>query len=353
MNFIEIDKKVKLISMFQTIIWLIFCGNIYSQKQEFIKKLESDIYNGLYPKTTSIIVSSGDKIVYENYFEGKNKFDKHDTRSVTKSMTSLFLGNMILNGLLSNEDQLVNTVKGYDFKDKRNDELTFKDLLTMTSSLDANDSDSNSPGSEDKMHTNNNWEEWILSLPYDETYGRDSLGLGQFRYATINPTFLGIIMEDITGNLNEYLNKNIFNPMNITDYSFQYSPSSEILMGGGLKLTSRDLLKFGQVILRDGLYNKTKIVSKDWVNKMTTIYKTDEDSGSGYGYLLWNYDFPYMQNSINCWFMAGNGGNIILISKEIDTVIVITRENFNSSNMAMETIQMVSNYLIPFAKEEV
>lgn len=353
MNFIEIDKKVKLISMFQTIIWLIFCGNIYSQKQEFIKKLESDIYNGLYPKTTSIIVSSGDKIVYENYFEGKNKFDKHDTRSVTKSITSLFLGNMILNGLLSNEDQLVNTVKGYDFKDKRNDELTFKDLLTMTSSLDANDSDSNSPGSEDKMHTNNNWEEWILTLPYDETYGRDSLGLGQFRYATINPTFLGIIMEDITGNLNEYINKNVFNPMNITDYSFQYSPSSEILMGGGLKLTSRDLLKFGQVILRDGLYNKTKIVSKDWVNKMTTIYKTDEDSGSGYGYLLWNYDFPYMQNSINCWFMAGNGGNIILISKEIDTVIVITRENFNSSNMAMETIQMVSNYLIPFAKEEV
>lgn len=353
MNFIEIDKKVKLISMFQTIIWLIFCGNIYSQKQEFIKKLESDIYNGLYPKTTSIIVSSGDKIVYENYFEGKNKFDKHDTRSVTKSMTSLFLGNMILNGLLSNEDQLVNTVKGYDFKDKRNDELTFKDLLTMTSSFDANDSDSNSPGSEDKMHTNNNWEEWILTLPYDETYGRDSLGLGQFRYATINPTFLGIIMEDITGNLNEYLNKNVFNPMNITDYSFQYSPSSEILMGGGLKLTSRDLLKFGQVILRDGLYNKTKIVSKDWVNKMTTIYKTDEDSGSGYGYQLWNYDFPYMQNSINCWFMAGNGGNIILISKEIDTVIVITRENFNSSNMAMETIQMVSNYLIPFAKEEV
>ena len=353
MNFIEIDKKVKLISMFQTIIWLIFCGNIYSQKQEFIKKLESDIHNGLYPKTTSIIVSSGDKIVYENYFEGKNKFDKHDTRSVTKSITSLFLGNMILNGLLSNEDQLVNTVKGYDFKDKRNDELTFKDLLTMTSSLDANDSDSNSPGSEDKMHTNKNWEEWILTLPYDETYGRDSLGLGQFRYATINPTFLGIIMEDITGNLNEYINKNVFNPMNITDYSFQYSPSSEILMGGGLKLTSRDLLKFGQVILRDGLYNKTKIVSKDWVNKMTTIYKTDEDSGSGYGYLLWNYDFPYMQNSINCWFMAGNGGNIILISKEIDTVIVITRENFNSSNMAMETIQMVSNYLIPIAKEEV
>ena len=334
-------------------ILLIFCGNIYSQKQEFIKNLESDIDNGLYPKTTSIIVSNRDKVVYENYFEGKNKFDKHDTRSVTKSMTSLFLGNMILNGYLSNEEQLINTVKEYDFKDKRNDELTFKDLLTMTSSFDANDSDSNSSGNEDKMHTNNNWEEWILSLPYDDKYKRDSLGMGQFRYATTNTTFLGIIMEDITGNLNEYLNKNIFHPMNIKDYSFQYSPSSEILMGGGLKLTSRDLLKFGQIILNNGMYNKTKIVSKNWVNKMTTVYKTDEDSGSGYGYLIWNYDFPYKQNSINCWFMAGNGGNIILISKEIDTVIVITRENFNSSNMAMETIQIVSNYLIPFVKEGV
>jgi hypothetical protein len=54
-------------------ILLIFCGNIYSQKQEFIKNLESDIDNGLYPKTTSIIVSTGDKVVYENYFEGKNR----------------------------------------------------------------------------------------------------------------------------------------------------------------------------------------------------------------------------------------------------------------------------------------
>ena len=48
--------------------------------------------------------------------------------------------------------------------------------------------------------------------------------------------------------------------------------------------------------------------------------------------------------------MVGNGGNIILISKEIDTVIVMTGENFNSSNMAMETIQIVSNYLISFLK---
>ena len=84
---------------------------------------------------------------------------------------------------------------------------------------------------------------------------------------------------------------------------------------------------------------------------MTTVYKIDEDSGSGY--LIWNYDFPYKQNSINCLFMAGNWENIILISKEIDTVIVITIENFNSSNMAMETIQIISSYLIPFVKEGV
>ena len=68
---------------------------------------------------------------------------------------------------------------------------------------------------------------------------------------------------------------------------------------------------------------------------------------------LFHKTFAQTNDSINCWFMAGNGGNIILISKEIDTVIVITRENFNSSNMAMETIQIVSNYLIPFVKEGV
>ena len=95
-------------------------------------------------------------------------------------------------------------------------------------------------------------------------------------------------MEDIIGNLNKYLNKNIFHPMNIKDYYFLNSQSSEMLMGGGLKLTSQDLLKFEQIILKKGVNKETRIVSKNWVNKMTTVYKTDGDYGSRFGYLIWN-----------------------------------------------------------------
>ena len=50
---------------------------------------------------------------------------------------------------------------------------------------------------------------------------------------------------------------------------------------------------------------------------------------------------------INGWFMAGNGGNIVLILPELESVIVVTRTNYNSPTQAMETIQLVSKYIIP------
>ena len=45
--------------------------------------------------------------------------------------------------------------------------------------------------------------------------------------------------------------------------------------------------------------------------------------------------------------MAGNGGNIVLIFPELKSVIVVTRTNYNSPTQAMETIQLVSKYIIP------
>ena len=49
----------------------------------------------------------------------------------------------------------------------------------------------------------------------------------------------------------------------------------------------------------------------------------------------------------NGWFMAGNGGNIVLILPELEAVIVVTRTNYNSPTQAIETIKLVSQYIIP------
>ena len=89
-------------------------------------------------------------------------------------------------------------------------------------------------------------------------------------------------------------------------------------------------------------------VIKDWINDCLTVHRMDDDSGAGYGYYFWNFQFPIGEKSMtNGWFMAGNGGNIVLILPELKSVIVVTRTNYNSPTQAIETIKLVSQYIIP------
>ena len=102
------------------------------------------------------------------------------------------------------------------------------------------------------------------------------------------------------------------------------------------------------LVIYDVTCNESFQGAKDWINECLTVHRTDEDSGAGYGYYFWNFQFPIgEQTKINGWFMAGNGGNIVLILPELESVIVVTRKNYNSPTMAIETIKLLSQYIIP------
>src|SRR4051794_22217084 len=54
--------------------------------------IDTAIARGDAPKTTSVLVVRGDETVYEHYFNGSSAEALHDTRSATKSLTSLSVG---------------------------------------------------------------------------------------------------------------------------------------------------------------------------------------------------------------------------------------------------------------------
>ena len=65
--------------------------------------LNDAVAKGVYPKTTSVLVVRGGKLVYEAYFGDGSSDLLNDTRSATKSITSLAIGAAIADGAISSQ----------------------------------------------------------------------------------------------------------------------------------------------------------------------------------------------------------------------------------------------------------
>ena len=105
--------------------------------------MEAQFEKGDFPKTTSVLVSQKGKMVYEKYF-GDGKLELlNDTRSVTKSITSIIVGKLIQDGNISGVEDKISTYLYSPFikDDLIKADIRFKDLLTMSSAFLANDFD--------------------------------------------------------------------------------------------------------------------------------------------------------------------------------------------------------------------
>jgi CubicO group peptidase (beta-lactamase class C family) len=314
-------------------------------------ELKDAVARGDYPKTASVLVVRDGRLVYEEYFGDGGRDVLNDTRSATKSITSLAIGVAIGSGAISSQRaQAFHYLDGLrpfqnDGPDK--EAITIEDLLTMSSALDCNDDDDKSPGNEDNMHPQPNWSRWAVDLPTMEGYRRDSSGLGPWRYCTTGSFLLGQILQHATHTrADQYIEKRILAPLGITEWEWPYSPSNETMTGGGLRLRSRDLAKIAAVLIDGGRWKGRQVVPKSWVDSALSIHRKAY-SDSSYGYLLWQRDYDTPCGSKSGWYMAGNGGNAIVMFRDLRTAVVVTRTNYNTRGMHQQTIDLLQRYVLP------
>ena len=136
--------------------------------------------------------------------------------------------------------------------------------------------------------------------------------------------------------LPEVLKENIMNPIGASEqWKWQgYGAKSTVAIngtpvesvsggtrwGGGLWINSRDLARFGLLILNHGKWEGRQLVSEKWLEQATT----PSAHGPDYGYLWWlNTRQKQWPSGPRSSFAAiGNGGNIIWIDPDDDIVLV-------------------------------
>lgn len=287
------------------------------------QKVNEDICNDKYGNIHSVLIIHENELIVEQYYNGWERNQLHFLASTTKSFSAIMTGIAIKQDKIKDVDQsMLDFFPEYSAleKDTLKGQITIKDLLTNTSGFEWDEqslsvTDPNNMGVQ--MDKKDDWLKASLELPMDTIPGT------KYAYSGPNNIIIGEIIKASTGqNIAEFTEDNLFKPLGISDYKW-YSKNGIYDVGGGLKLKSRDIAKYGLLHFNKGKWNDKQIVSSEWMDEIFEPYI--EIKHPLYSCCQWQ--MVKTEYGFNSWFIPGNGGQVINVVPDLDMVIVINADN--------------------------
>lgn len=134
--------------------------------------------------------------------------------------------------------------------------------------------------------------------------------------------------------LKEYLMSHIFKPLEIPEPQWDSDVNGISFGCSGLYLTARELSKFGQLLLNNGVWNEKQLIPEDYIAQATKSqidtsefneYFATADHKQGYGYQMWINSYE------NSYRMDGLYGQYVVMLP--DKNAVVTYVSNETSNM--------------------
>lgn len=318
------------------------------KKSPFLKQMEDSILGQKLINTHSVLIAKKGKLVYEKYFSGYTATTTHDQRSASKSISSALIGIAIDKKMIKNDNQSMYKFipKEYQYtKSSKKNSIKIKDLLTMSSGIDAVDFGikRKSLASEPNYQNSSNWLKTVLEAPMINSPGTIA------NYGSANPYLLGIALSEVISNpLELFIDRELLKPLKISNYVIQKDMTGKPYFGGGMYITPRDMLKFGQLYLSNGKWEGNQIISKKWVQKSFQNYRKLQNvkEKNGYGYLWWHKTYIVSGKKIKSIEARGAGGQYIFVIPTLNVVVVITSGNYRNGKF-QQPEKIIKEYILP------
>ena len=307
-----------------------------------------------------ICAVKGSKTVYEDSWRGFKPEEPVNVNSVTKGVMAILAGIAVDKKAIKSIDE---NVLDYfpDYQVKRGEktifDVTIRHLLTMTAPYKGK----SEPWK--KVCTSDDWTKAAL----DFLGGRGGI-TGEFRYATLGIQILAGIIERATGEkCIDFANRNLFIPLGIPEHTLHgdsskedqfdffmnkgprknewYSdPQDTVTAGWGLCASGRDLAKIGAMVLNEGKYAGTQIVSAEWITQMLTPRLK---LGARFGFMEYGYLWykPYEDSEV--YAAIGDSGNIIYVNKEMNISVGVTG---TFKPRIFDRVEFIEKTLLPVIK---
>lgn len=272
--------------------------------------------------------------------------DLHTLQSVTKSITSALLGIALEREKMSDLNiKVMPFFKEYALNstDRRKNNISLEDLLTMRSGIDWNESTYGETDDCTIMEKSDKWVQFVLNKPMDTTAGV------VFEYNSGVSVLLGKFVSIITGKrIDKWAEEVLFRPLDITEYYWKVTPDGEIDTEGGLYLSAYDLAKIGFLFLHQGKWEGKQIIPKAWVTVSTSPIVPHENpienKTMGYGYQWW---VPKHSNGKSEIFAGlGFGGQYLMVVPKYDLIVVFNGWNHHDKP-EKSTFRVLEERIIP------
>lgn len=289
-------------------------------------------------KVESLLITQNGKDYYHLFVSEKLK----DIRSISKMVTGLALGVAIEKGYFKNgiDTLVLPYFKEVTITNKENlkylEKLQIKHLISYTAGYDKQ--------LLNKAHLNTikdvtNFTAYILNYPLKYAPGE------KFVFCNAPIYLLSIIIEKETGmKLKDFVEKEIMNKMDITNFEWEDSLEKHTWGATGLKLLPTDLHKIGKLLLNNGRYNDNQIIPGNWVKKMKSLRNLSPNEyvrervipKYGHGYTLW------LCNN-GTYFHDAKGGQYVICVPEKNMVITITADDEEHRHDILENLRQLIN----------
>lgn len=253
----------------------------------------------------SIMIVRNGSVVCEAAFGAQDITIPRATFSACKSIVALAVGILMDDGLLHAEDRLVDLFPQHGTLVSRRlmKDLTVKQLLQMQTG---------NQFSEAASMTQTDWlQGFFASAPLTSSQ--------KFHYNSLNTYVLSRIVCQISGQpLSQFLAERLFEPMGIRDFYWEVCPEGFEKGGWGLYLRAEDLAKLGQLIIDDGKWNGTQLISSEFLACASKAQVSTPASCGNYDY-GWHF---WVHREKNIVLFNGMLGQNVMCFRDSGIVVV-------------------------------
>jgi len=251
---------------------------------------------------------------------------------VTKSVVSMLVGVALDNGKIKSMDE---SALSYfpEYPQLRTPDrlrIRVRDLMSMTSGLKWDENTypyTDARNSETAMDLAADRNRFVLEQEIVSAPGE------RWQYSGGDVALMGAILARATGQrVDVYAREKLFVPMGIASWEWLKDGRGLPYAASGLRLTTRDMGKLGQIMIAGGRWNGRQIVPSDWAVASVTAHASvqpDPACGIKYGYFWWLSPGCSPRGQPPRFAAVGNGGQRIWVVPRDGLVVVMTAGLYN------------------------
>ncbi len=266
--------------------------------------------------TDGVVVVHGGQVVLEQHFGETRRDTPHLLMSITKSVVGCVTANLVERGTLSPDDFVTKHVP--ELENSGYNGATVRNVLDMRSGIKFSEEYANPDAEVRVMEEAFGWRppsadrdtprsmyEYLTTLSQDEDHG------GPFHYRSCETHVLGWVCERASGErMSDLISEMLWQPMGAEfDAEITCDSTGAAIHDGGMSAATRDLARFGVMLLSGGKYFDHQVVPANWLRASWSVDPDIRDAFSR------SDSGPYLPGGWyrnQFWFLPREHGDVML-----------------------------------------